>query len=332
MDFIKKIYFRFLRELVLKTFNISYELFKVMIPMTILTKILEYFNAVQLLGRLLEPVMGLMGLKGELGLVWAASMLTNIYGGLSVFAGIYQNLDITKADITVLCLIILIAHSLPVELGIAKKAGAKLFPMLCLRVLSALAMGIVLSLSFNFFNLFQEKGVPLWKPDRVSDSSLGAWIYSQGVSLFYIFLIIMALVILMDVLERIGIMGWLTRKITPFINPLGMGKNASFLAVTGFTLGISYGGGLIISETESGNLSEREVFFSLSLMGLAHGMIEDTLLMAAIGGSLWGILAARVFFSFLFIWLLVKLTSYLTDDRFSSFFIEKHFREKISSC
>lgn len=323
MKFLKKIYSEFLKDILSKSTKISFELFRVMIPLNILTKILEYFNAVEFLGRLLEPVMGLMGLSGELGLVWAASMLTNIYGGLSVFAGIYPGLDITGGDITVLCLVILIAHSLPVELGIARKAGVKLIPMFLLRVLSALIMGILLSWFFKFFNLFQGKAVPVWKPEITSNNTLIGWVESQFTGLIYIFFIILTLVVLMDILQRIKLMDWLTGRITPLISPLGMGKNASFLAITGFTLGISYGGGLIISEAESGNLSEREVFFSLSLMGLSHGMIEDTILMAAIGGSLWGILAARVFFSFIFIWLLVKGTSFLTDDRFSALFIEK---------
>lgn len=330
MGSLGRIYKEFIHELILKSLNISTELFKIMIPMTILTKILEYLNAIEILGKALDPVMSLMGLPGELGLVWAASMLTNIYGGLSVFAGVYQGLNITQGDITILCLIILVAHSLPVELGISKKAGVKVLPMLLLRVLSALVMGIILHLCFDFFHLFQNPGVPVWKPHASSDTSLYGWVIGQGKSLLYIFFIILLLVIFMDILQRLKIMDWLTNKITPFISPLGMGKNAGFLAVTGLTLGISYGGGFIINEAESGNLSEREVFFSLSLMGLSHSIIEDTLLMAAIGGSLWGILAARILLSFIFIWLLVKITSLLSEENFSSLFIVKDFKKNLS--
>ncbi|MGM0418521.1 MAG: nucleoside recognition domain-containing protein [Thermodesulfobacteriota bacterium] len=326
MGIIKKIYMEFIRELLIKSSKISMELFKVMIPMTVLTKVLEHFGAVEFLGRVLEPVMSLMGLKGELGLVWAASMITNIYGGLSVFAGVYPGLDLTRADITVLGLIILVAHSLPVELGIAKKAGVKVFPMLVLRVGAAVIMGLMVSFVFTKFNLLQGQGIPVWQPEKSVDPDIISWIYSQGTSLFYIFLIILTLVILMDILERLKIMDWLTKKISVFISPLGMTKNAGFLAVTGFTLGISYGGGLIISEAESGRLTEREVFFSLSLMGLSHGIIEDTLLMAAIGGSLWGLLFARILLSFIFIRIIVAGTSYLSDKNFSALFIEQKKR------
>jgi len=311
----------FFRNIVPKSLGISAELFKVMIPMTVATKILEYFGAVEFIGKILSPLMGIMGLDGELGLVWAASMITNIYGGLSVFAAIYPGLEVSTCDITVLSLIILVAHSFPVELGIAKKAGAKVFPMFLLRFLSAVAMGIVLSFIFDFFNLLQEPANPLWSPEITADKTFTAELFSQGLSLLYIFLIILSLVFFMDILEKLKFMDWLTRKITFFISPLGMGDKAGFMAVTGFTLGISYGGGLIISEAKSGSLSQREIFFSLSLMGLSHGMIEDTLLMAAIGGSLWGILLARIVFSFIFIWIMGRISKIMTDEKFNLVFM-----------
>ncbi len=326
MNFLKKIYHTFIKELLAKSISISMELFKIMIPMLILTKILEYFNMIEFLGKVLKPVMGLMNLDGELGLVWAAAMLTNIYGGLSVFAGIYPGLDITTADITVLCVLILVAHSFPVELGISKKAGVKVFPMLLWRAGSAFIMGIFLSFIFKNFNLLDSPCSPVWKLNQVEKLSFDQWIISQCKGLFYIFIIILILVILMDILEKSGIMEKLTRKIVFFISPLGMGKNAGFLTVTGFILGISYGGGLIITEAETGTLTQREIFLSLSLMGLSHGMIEDTLLMAAIGGSFWGILVGRVVFSFIFMWLLAKITSFLSEKNFSSFFMSRSFR------
>lgn len=312
----------FFNNILPKTYSISFDLFKIMIPMTILTKILEYFGAVEFTGKILSPLMGLMGLDGQLGLVWAASMITNIYGGLSVFAAIYPGLQVNSCDITVLSLIILVAHSFPVELGIAKKAGAKVFPMFLLRFVSAVIMGIVLAFILNYFNFLQEPASPLWSLEVTASKTFLGEILSQAVGLLYIFLIILSLVFLMDILEKLKFMGWLTKKIMFFISPLGIGEKAGFMAVTGFTLGISYGGGLIINEAKSGALSQREIFFSLSLMGLSHGMIEDTLLMAAIGGSLWGILLARILFSFVFIWIMVKIFEGITDKKFNLVFME----------
>jgi hypothetical protein len=86
------------------------------------------------------------------------------------------------------------------------------------------------------------------------------------------------------------------------------------------TLGLSYGGALIIQEARSGQLSSQDVFFSLALMGLCHGIVEDTLVMMVLGGHLSGILWGRIVFSLLMIYFLVKLLSRLPDEIFGRLF------------
>ncbi len=48
------------------------------------------------------------------------------------------------------------------------------------------------------------------------------------------------------------------------------------------------------------------MFFSLTLMGLCHSLIEDTMLMVMIGAHLSGILWARLVFAILAVALVVK--------------------------
>ena len=59
-------------------------LFKILIPISIIIKILAELGAIEIIGEALTPAMGVIGLPGEFGLVWATAMLTNIYGGLVV--------------------------------------------------------------------------------------------------------------------------------------------------------------------------------------------------------------------------------------------------------
>ena len=54
-------------------------------------------------------------------------------------------------------------------------------------------------------------------------------------------------------------------------------------------------------------MTRREVFNSLALMGLCHGLVEDTLLMMAIGGKLAGILFGRLLFSLFVLFTLNKM-------------------------
>jgi hypothetical protein len=65
----------------------------------------------------------------------------------------------------------------------------------------------------------------------------------------------------------------------------------------GLTLGIAYGGGLIIHQAKSGSVPPRDLFFSITLMGLSHSLIEDTMLMIMVGAHISGVLLARIVFS-----------------------------------
>jgi hypothetical protein len=80
---------------------------------------------------------------------------------------------------------------------------------------------------------------------------------------------------------------------------IGIGPKASAITVIGLTMGLSYGGGLIINEARNGSLSKEDVFYSLTFMGLCHSLIEDTLLIILIGGHLSGVLWGRLVFAVL---------------------------------
>ena len=124
----------------------------------------------------------------------------------------------------------------------------------------------------------------------VADAVASALTENQIVAFILSFLIILALLILMRVLERLGITALLTRLLRPVLTLLGISERAAPLAIIGMTLGLTYGGGLIIQEARAGHLSRHDVFCALALLGICHSFIEDTLLMVVIGGHLSGTL------------------------------------------
>ena len=62
-------------------------------------------------------------------------------------------------------------------------------------------------------------------------------------------------------------------------------------------MGLLYGSGILIKSAQEGSLSRRDVLCSVSLLGLSHSLIEDTILLALVGGSLWGLLGFRLLFT-----------------------------------
>jgi len=295
-------------------------LIKILIPVSIIVKILGYFGAIEVIGDYLASVMGLVGLPGEFGLVWATTMVSNIYGGLLVFFQLSLTNTYTVAQVTILGMVMLIAHTLPVEARIAQKAGVRLWFTLALRILGAFVFGMILNIIFTTFHLFEEKNVLFWKPDSVNPGITEMLINELRYYLM-IFLIIFGLVVLMRILKKTGAIDKLNNFLEPGLESLGMSKNAAPLTLIGMTLGLAYGGGLIINEVKSKLFSKKDAFLSLSLMGLSHSLIEDTLLILSIGASIFGILFCRLLFTIVVMFILIRVINRLSKKTFEKYFV-----------
>ncbi len=311
-------YHSFVRGLLRDAAKVSWSLFKIMIPVVIVTKILKELGAVDLLGQVLAPVMQLVGLPGELGLVWATAMVTNIYGGMAAFGTIGTGLELTTAQVTVLMSMILFAHGLPVELRIAQKAGPRLRFTALLRVGCALVFGVLFSRTCLALDWLQQPNTALWQPPA-GDPGWLAWALGQVKSLALIFVIILGLLLLLRVLDRLGFNRLLSVILSPLLRLMGMSSKAAPITVIGMTLGLSYGGGLIIRESQSGRMSRRDVLLTMALLSICHSLIEDTLLMAAAGAHHAGILWGRAVFSILVIAVMSRILALLPQR-----FVTKH--------
>ncbi|MBS3749398.1 MAG: hypothetical protein KGY67_06835 [Candidatus Thermoplasmatota archaeon] len=311
----------FFKELGKETMQTALPLFIIMIPVSVFVKLLDIVGGVTLAGEMIAPVMNIVGLPGEMGLVWASAMITNIYGGLIVFISVAENLSLTTADVTVLTSMILVAHSLFVEVTIAKKAGVRVWFTLFLRIGGAILFGWILNLIFRFSQILQDPAVTAWKPES-KDGSIITWISGQLQNYALIFCVIFLLLLLMNILKRYMILNKINSFLEPGLEVLGMSKKAAPLTIIGLTLGISYGGGLIIKQARSGILSAKDSFLSVSLMGLSHSLIEDTLLMLTLGGSLIGILLGRVVFTIVIMVILIQFLKRLSRNQFQKYFYD----------
>ncbi|MFN2354353.1 MAG: nucleoside recognition domain-containing protein [Desulfopila sp.] len=295
-------------EVLEEALRTSWELLKITIPVVIVTKILEELGMITLLSEYLEPVMGLIGLPGSMGLVWATAMLTNLYGAVVVFANLAGELHLTVAQVTVVCSAMLIAHSLPLELAISKKAGAPFMPIALLRLFGAFIYGYLLHMLCSSLQLWQDTATVFFQAGQ-KPATLLLWAVGQLKNFGLIIFVIFCIVIIMKILRVTGVLGFLEKMLEPVLPLFGMSKKAAPVTVVGMVMGISYGGALIIRETNSGTMAKREVFFSLALMGLSHSLVEDTLLMVALGGHWGGLLIGRVLFSLVVIYLLALFTA-----------------------
>jgi spore maturation protein SpmB len=285
------------REVLLGGLRVSLDLFKVMVPIIIAVKTLKELGLIAYLAWPLAPVMALVGLPPEMGLVWATAMLNNIYSGIVVLLSLADTAPLTQAQTTVLAAMILVAHNLPVELTIARKSGPRLGFQLLVRVLGALLLGLILHLTYDGLGLLREPATLLFQAPAGGPEPLWRWALGEARNLASIFCIITGLIGLMRLLQALRLLDLCNAALRPVLRLMGIGPRAATIAVVGLVLGLAYGGGLIIHEARTGQVEGRDVFAALTLMGLCHSLIEDTLLMSLVGGHVSGILWGRLLFS-----------------------------------
>ena len=271
-------------------------LYKILIPFIFIIKILEEIGVVKLISNFFEPVVQLMGLPAELGIVWVTAIIINVYAGIVVFINVVPTLDLTVAQITVLTLIILIAHNILVESSVSRAAGVSFFYAAFLRIGMAFVAGVILSKIYLNFGFLQEK-YSLVLEQQVVHNDYYSWIVGQLKNLAYIFLIICTLVISLNFLKAIGVEKLIRKLLEKPLMFMGISPSAINIIIVGLTIGIQFGGGLLIREAKSGAINKQSILLSLSLLNLVHAVIEDTILMTILGGHISGILFFRVIFS-----------------------------------
>jgi hypothetical protein len=303
--------------------KVSLSLFRIMIPVVVLVRVLQTLGWIEPIAVPFKPLMGLVGLPAEMGIVWVTAMVNNLYGAIVVFISLIREVPVTTAQVTVLATMMLIAHALPVELRIAQKSGPRLLFQGISRIGAALALGGLLHLVYTTSGRLQGPATVLFTADQQSTPALRPWLdwaRAEVWNLFSIFLIVLALFFLMRVLKSLKVLALIDRILGPLLRVMGIGPKASAITVIGLTTGLAYGGGLIIHEARSGHVEKEDVFFSLTLMGLCHSLIEDTMLMVMIGANLSGVLWARLMFAILVVALVVKVSQKL-PKRFSDQFL-----------
>ncbi|MDB9958186.1 hypothetical protein OAD42_03775 [Oceanospirillaceae bacterium] len=289
----------FFKTLFDEVVTVSVPLFKLMIPIILLVKVLEEIGAITLLGQWLGPLMALVGLPEEMGLVWAATIATNIYGGMIVLYSVAADNTLTVAQMTVLGGLLLMAHGLPIETRIAQLAGMRMRVAIITRMFGAFAFAWLLHIFYDQTQTLQEPAQMMWQPQPIPDG-LVYWFLAQAKALVMIQIVIIILLTFLKIMRMLGVEKVIQWMLRPLLKLVGIGKEATTITLVGITLGIAFGGGLLIKEAHAGHVSKKDVFTSLILLGFCHSLIEDTLLVILLGAHLSGVLWFRLVFAFMF--------------------------------
>jgi len=112
--------------------------------------------------------------------------------------------------------------------------------------------------------------------------------------LVLIFAIIMPLMISLELFRYFGVLEKTTKFVSPITKRLGFLPDSVFPLLTGLVFGISYGAGVLISESSKGRITGNQAFLVAAYLSLCHAVFEDTLLFVAQGAVWWIIIITRL--------------------------------------
>ena len=292
--------------------DVCRKLYPIMILLIIGIKVLTELDLIRYLAMPLKPIMGLMGLPADLGIAWAAGMMVNMYTGMIAMATLLPAMEpLSVAQASTFGLVLLYAHGLPIEGRIAQQCGLSISVQISMHILTAVLAGIGMHLFCLQTGWMSEPATILFTAGN-PDPTLLAWAVDKTCDLIYIFVIIAVLLIVQRGIEHFKLNRWLELVLRPLLQLVGVSNKAATPIMIGMCMGLIYGSGLIIRDVQAGALSRRDIFGSITLMGLAHAIIEDTLLAMVIGCNWIVILVIRSLFAIGVVGVVMRLR-----DRFS---------------
>lgn len=306
---------RYIIDKTRQSLQIYWELARIIIPVTIATEILSRLGLIKAVAPALAPVMALFGLPPELGLPWLTGMLVGIWAAIPMIFVLVPAGELSTADITVFSALLLFAHALPIEQKIIQRAGPGLVITTVLRLGGGMVYAFLLHHFLAATGWLAGPMDPTWIP-MVADGGWPGFFLGLTEAMAIMLIILLALFWGMEILRLTGVMGWLMRLLAPVLRLAGIKGEAAELTSVGLFLGISYGGGLLIREARSGNVSARQVFISCIFMGFAHSVVEDTAIVMSVGANIWGVLFGRVAFAIVATALVAAVLRAVPEDRF----------------
>lgn len=287
-----------------KGLRTSLWLIRIIVPISLIVTLLDYFGVLAWMAPYLQPLFRHFGLPGQAVVACISGGLLSVYSGIAALSAI----PLTQRQLTILAVMILTAHNVPVESIIQHKAGTSLWRMAILRIAVSFASAFVLNLI-----------LPAGDPTPVLRGPTAAamafwplmldWLLRTGQLMGMICLIVVSLMILQQVLKEFKLMDLLAIPLVPLLWVLGLPRRMAFLWIVGNVVGLAYGSAIILEEVDNGALNRKDAQLLNRSLAMCHSLLEDTLLFVAIGAwPLW-ITMPRLALAALVVWVYRAVTA-----------------------
>jgi hypothetical protein len=269
---------------------------KITIPVSFAVFLLDYSGLLDTIAGWVAPLFKLAGLSGEASIVIITSIFTNIYSAIIVMT----TLGTGYREGTILAVMCLISHALIIETAIQKKTGSKPWQMVLIRLSASILAAILLN-QFLPGEMSENKSMMLRKSVEFIPA-LKEWSKAIAITTLKIVVLVNLLLILQKILNEFDLIKWILMPFAPLLRIMGLPANTGFLWMVAYTLGLSYGGAIMINQTEEGKLTKEEADLLNTHIAVSHSLLEDTLLFASMGYNLWILIFPRMLLSVVYVW------------------------------
>lgn len=253
-------------------------LLKILVPISLLTVLLQQSGAIQALNFLLEPAMGLLSLPPSAALPIITGALAGIYGGIAAMA----MLPFTSDQMTLIAIFMLIAHNLIQEGVIQARSGMSGFKAVVSRLVTA---GFTVMAVAWLLDVDPALSTAAAAP--VAGSSFAGTLLNWAIATLELsvkmLLIIVVVMIVMEAMQTFNLVTVVVRIFSPVLWLMGLNRRVGLLWLTAVLFGITYGGAVIVQEARRGGFSREEIESLHLSIGVNHSMIEDPALFLSLG-------------------------------------------------
>jgi spore maturation protein SpmB len=274
---------------------------KIIVPISLLTAVLAWSGLIERSNVVIHPLLSWLRLPAMAALPLLIGMLTGIYGGIASMA----MLPLTKEQMTLVAIFLLIAHNLIQEGVIQGKSGFHPLKATGCRLLAAavtvMVCGRLLEVSPE---VTAEGATGLAQVSQTFAQMLLVWLHTTLILSAKIFVIIMSVLTLLEIFKVLGWIDRIVRALRPLLRGFGLSDKAGVLWMTAAMFGLAYGAAVIVEEAREGYLSREELEVLHLSIGINHSLIEDPTLFLSFGlSALWlwvpriitAVIAVRIF-------------------------------------
>lgn len=277
----------------------AWVIIKLIVPIYILADILYYYNLLSYISFIVEPLTSFLDLPKELAMSLISGMFLNIYAAIAFAAP----LDLSPKDWTVLGTFLGVCHSLIVESAIMKKIGISTIYSVLLRLFFGIVMAycVVLMPEYFFQSVAQGGEFEAKSYANFSDLLISSILNASKLTV-KIIILMSVIIFFMDFIKSLN-----------FIKNSKKNLSNFFSVSVGLFLGITYGAGLLIKESQSSSMDKKDLFYVGTFLMICHSIIEDTLLFVIFGANFTILVLIRLVFAIIFAFCLTKIYIFLTD-------------------